>query len=106
MRVICDPTFDITFKKIAENIVDGKQRTIHLLNSILHLNIIDLTFEPTIEESENKKIIFDVLCHCFCRKESIIYNVDIEVQKSKQSAYFDRTVFYCGQSLINSAEPK
>ena len=109
LKVICDPTYDITFKRLfAEDTPDGRQRTIHLLNSILHLDIFDLEFKPTIEESDifNKKIIFDILCHCHCKKGSIIYSVDIEIQKTKQSAYFDRTVFYCARSLINTSQPK
>lgn len=108
--VIANPTYDLTFKDLfgpqgeVVNQLGPKERLISFLNSIYPEDkISDIQYINTInEQNMREKTIFDIACRCFDSNEK--YICDIEIQRSKNKDFYDRTVLYASQSFIGDTK--
>lgn len=95
--IFADATYDVPFKRIFGT-EKFKAATIGMLNSIIkHRHITDVTYintELTPESVKGKKSLIDVLC-----KDETGARFIVEVQRSKQPWFRQRTVFYSSKVI-------
>jgi len=106
---IVDPTYDFSFKALfgEEGGEDAKKRLIAFLNSILNedpfdIEITRVEYKSLDTQNSNGNVLrFDI--RCFCTKQinnqKIDFEIDVEMQKSKQKDYFQRITRYSSRLL-------
>ena len=105
---IVDPTYDFAFKALFGGEAKGsKERLMSFLNSILNeepfnITINDIKYlDSETQNGMGNVLRFDVRCSCKKQVDGkkVDFELDVEMQKSKQNDYFQRITRYSARLL-------